>query len=126
MTPAQCRAACGLLDWTQSALAERSGVTDVTIRNFEKGRTALQPATMQVIRSALTSSDIEFTSNEHGEGVVKLRRPAHKGATEAEMQASADDVRSQAADAVNDALSGSDATDQQKAQRRGALQTSPP
>lgn len=73
MTPAQCRAARGLVDWTQSALAEKSGVTDVTIRNFEKGRTALQSASMQVVRSALQAAGVEFIDDERGEGVVKLR-----------------------------------------------------
>lgn len=73
MTPAQCRAARGLVDWTQSALAEQAGVTDVTIRNFEKGRTALQSASMQVVRSALQAAGVEFIDDERGEGVVKLR-----------------------------------------------------
>lgn len=73
MTPAQCRAARGLLDWTQGRLAERSGVTDVTIRNFEKGRTDLQSASMQVVRTAFTSAGVEFIDDERGEGVVKLR-----------------------------------------------------
>lgn len=76
MTPAQCRAARGLVDWTQGALAERSGVTDVTIRNFEKGRTSLQSASMQVVRSALQAAGVEFIDDERGEGVVKLRAKA--------------------------------------------------
>jgi hypothetical protein len=37
------------------------------------------------------------------------------------MQASADDARFQAAEAVDEALIGSDATAEQKAERRGAL-----
>lgn len=41
------------------------------------------------------------------------------------MQASADDVRSQAAGAVDEALIGSDATAEQKAERRGALTDEP-
>ena len=76
MTPAQCRAARGLLDWTQGDLADRSGVTDVTIRNFEKGRTELQSASMQVVRTAFTAAGVEFVDDERGWGVVKLRNEA--------------------------------------------------
>lgn len=125
MTPAQCRAARGLLDWTQGRLAERSGVTDVTIRNFEKGRTELQSASMQVVRTAFTSAGVQFIDDDRGWGVVKLRLPARHAATEAEMQASADDVRSQAAGAVDQVLRGSEATAQQKAERRGMLTDEP-
>lgn len=46
-------------------------------------------------------------------------------ATEADMQASAAVVRTQAADAVDEVLSGSNATTEQKAERRGALTDEP-
>lgn len=47
------------------------------------------------------------------------------GTTEAEMIASAVDVRSQAADAADEAMSGMEATKQEKASRRGALTDEP-
>jgi len=47
------------------------------------------------------------------------------GATEAQMQASAAGARSRAADAVDEALSGSSATVEQKAERRRALTDEP-
>lgn len=37
ISPAQCRAARALLDWTQNELAKRSPVSAVSIRAFEKG-----------------------------------------------------------------------------------------
>ncbi|MEI8445041.1 MULTISPECIES: helix-turn-helix domain-containing protein [unclassified Mesorhizobium] len=70
MTPAQCRAARGLLDWTQGDLARSSSVSDVTIRNFERGKTALQPASLRVIQLALEAAGVEFIN---GTG-VKLTR----------------------------------------------------
>ena len=73
MTPEQSRAARGLLDWTQGELAKKSGVSDVTIRNFERGKTALQPASLQVIRTALEAAGVIFIDqNGHGPG-VRLR-----------------------------------------------------
>ena len=38
LTPAQCRAARALLDWTQDELAERAEVSRGTIRGFESGQ----------------------------------------------------------------------------------------
>ena len=40
ITPAQCRAARGLLKWTQEELAVRSGVGAPAIINFEGGKTS--------------------------------------------------------------------------------------
>jgi DNA-binding XRE family transcriptional regulator len=37
ITSAQCRAARGLLDWTQQHLADQAGVGIVTVRQFEAG-----------------------------------------------------------------------------------------
>ncbi|QFY62890.1 helix-turn-helix transcriptional regulator (plasmid) [Rhizobium grahamii] len=38
LTPALCRAARGLLDWTQTDLADRSGVSRSTIKDYEGSR----------------------------------------------------------------------------------------
>ena len=72
MTPAQCRAARGLLDWTQGDLAKASSVSDVTIRNYERGK-KIQPASAQVIKHALSEAGIIFIDqNGNGPG-VRLR-----------------------------------------------------
>ncbi len=60
-------------DWKQADLAEAAGVSELTIRNFEKGKTSLQPASLQVIRTALESAGIQFVDDGDvagGPGVV--------------------------------------------------------
>ena len=49
MTPAQCRAARGLLDWTQTTLADAAGVAVMTVTNFEKSWRVVTPETIQAI-----------------------------------------------------------------------------
>ena len=71
MTPAQCRAARGLLDWTQDELAAKAAVSVVTIRNFEKGRSSPQRATLEVVRRALEAAGVELTNG--GQPGVRLR-----------------------------------------------------
>ena len=75
LTPSQCRAARGLLDWTQQELAEAAHVGVVTVRIFEgKGRET-RYATRAVLRQALESAGIEFIEgNGTGEG-VRFRKP---------------------------------------------------
>ncbi len=71
MTPAQCRAARGLLDWTQDELAAKAAVSVVTIRNFEKGHSSLQRATLEVMRRALEAAGVELTNG--GQPGVRLK-----------------------------------------------------
>ena len=71
MTPAQCRAARGLLDWTQDELAAKAAVSVVTIRNFEKGRSSPQRATLEVVRRALETAGVELTNG--GQPGVRLK-----------------------------------------------------
>ena len=71
MTPAQCRAARGLLDWTQDELAAKAAVSVVTVRNFEKGRSSPQRATLEVVRRALEAAGVELTNG--GQPGVRLR-----------------------------------------------------
>ena len=73
MTPAQCRAARGLLDWSQQQLADASKVGNATIRNFEAGRSSPRHATLDVLRRAFEKAGVFFVE-ENGEGPgVRLR-----------------------------------------------------
>jgi DNA-binding XRE family transcriptional regulator len=74
MEAMQCRAARGLLQWTQNELAAHSGISDTTIRNFEKGLTTPNPATVIVLRQTLEKAGVEFIDADHP-GVRMRRRP---------------------------------------------------
>jgi transcriptional regulator with XRE-family HTH domain len=62
MSPAQCRAARGLLKWTQDDLAANAQVTVVTIRNFESDEPSSPHASLDVMRRALEKAGVEFTN----------------------------------------------------------------
>jgi len=72
ITPSQCRAARGLLDWSQQQLAEAARVGVVTVRQFEGGGAQPRNATLEVLRRALEAAGVELTNGE-GPG-VRLRR----------------------------------------------------
>ena len=74
LTPAQSRAARGLLDWSQTKLAAASNLSESTVRDFEKGRRVPSVNNRAAIRSALESGGVEFVA-ENGGGVgVRLRK----------------------------------------------------
>ena len=74
MTPAQSRAARGLVDWSQSDLGGRSNLSESTIRDFEKGRRIPGPNNLAAMRAALEAAGIIFIE-ENGEGPgVRLRK----------------------------------------------------
>ena len=74
ITSAQCRAARGLLDWTQQDLAERAGVGIVTVRQVEAGVSEPRRATLEVIRRALERAGVEFIDENGGGPGVRLRQ----------------------------------------------------
>jgi transcriptional regulator with XRE-family HTH domain len=78
VTAAQCRAARGLLDWSQQDLADRAGVGIVTVRQLEGGETQPRRATLDVIRRALESADVEFIDENGGGPGVRLRKRQQK------------------------------------------------
>jgi transcriptional regulator with XRE-family HTH domain len=75
LSPEQCRAARGLLDWTQEELAEQADVSRSTIRDFENGRHHLHPTTAaQVVAALERGGTLLIPSDEAGPG-VRLRKP---------------------------------------------------
>jgi len=77
LTSSQCRAARGLLDWSQQQLADAAGVGVVTVRQFEAGKGEPRRATLAVIEQALQVAGVEFTNGDRPG--VRLRRVRRKG-----------------------------------------------
>ena len=73
ITPAQCRAARGLLAWSQAELAKAAGVGLSTVRGLETGRHMPFAANMTAIQTALEAAGVEFT-NGNAPGVRLLPR----------------------------------------------------
>ncbi len=64
ISPAQCRAARGLLDWTQSQLAQKVGVALRTIQDFENSRRTPLAIVRASIKQALEQGGVEFLDND--------------------------------------------------------------
>ncbi len=74
ISPAQCRAARGLVDLDQASLAERATVSRNTVIDFEKGRRVPSANNLAAIRAALESAGVIFVdANGEGPG-VRLRK----------------------------------------------------
>jgi DNA-binding transcriptional regulator YiaG len=63
MTPEQCRAARGWLDWSQAHLATAANVSFSTVRDFEKGRHVPIANNLAAIRAALEAQGIVFVDS---------------------------------------------------------------
>ena len=78
ITPEQCRAARGLLDWSQQDLAENAQVGVVTVRQLEADTHEPRRATLDVIRRALEAAGVEFLDENGGGPGVRLRKALTK------------------------------------------------
>jgi transcriptional regulator with XRE-family HTH domain len=73
-TPAQCRAARGLIGWSQQDLATASKVAKPTIANFEAGKSTPYERTAKDLVAALEAAGVVFVA-ENGDGPgVRLRK----------------------------------------------------
>lgn len=73
LSPALCRAARGMLDWTQADLAEHSQVSRSTIRDYEGARHELHRATAAQLLHAFEQGGVLFVEVE-GLGVALAER----------------------------------------------------
>ncbi|MGB6540202.1 MAG: helix-turn-helix transcriptional regulator [Xanthobacteraceae bacterium] len=78
LTSAQCRAARGLLGWSQQALAKRARVGIVTVHQLEAGLSQPRNATLEVIRQAFEAAGVEFIDENGGGPGVRLHRREQK------------------------------------------------
>jgi transcriptional regulator with XRE-family HTH domain len=74
MNSQQCRAARALLKWSQTLLAESSGVALSTVAEFEIDKREPRDDNLTAIRRTLEDAGVEFISAKNGKGVgVRLR-----------------------------------------------------
>lgn len=74
MTPAQSRAARGLLSMTQTELANAANLGQSTVIDFERERRVVSDSSIAAIRAALEGAGVIFL-DENGEGPgVRLRK----------------------------------------------------
>jgi len=69
---AQLRAARGLLDWSQSKLAERAGLSLPTIKRLERGWQGVSEDAQAKVANALETAGVVFINGD--EPGVKLRK----------------------------------------------------
>jgi transcriptional regulator with XRE-family HTH domain len=60
ITREQIRAARGLLDWTQAELAKAAGLSEVAVKNLERGRTDPRASTLTAIQEAFDRAGLVF------------------------------------------------------------------
>lgn len=60
ITPGQIRAARALLGWKQSDLAAVSGISEISIKNIERGATDPRASTLNAIQTAFAGAGIVF------------------------------------------------------------------
>jgi len=78
VTAEQCRAARGLLGWSQQELAKRARVGIVTVHQLETAVSEPRRATLDAIRRAFESAGVEFIDENGGGPGVRLRKQQQK------------------------------------------------
>lgn len=74
LSPAQCRAARALLDWSQAKLSAESKVATKTLADFERGNRTPYERTLNDIKVTLEAAGVIFV-DENGAGPgVRLRK----------------------------------------------------
>lgn len=61
ITPAKCRAARALIDWSQAKLASESNLSSGTIKDYEAGRRTPTLNNLAAIQRALETVGVRFT-----------------------------------------------------------------
>lgn len=75
LEPSQSRAARGLLQWSQTQLAEAAGVSLSTVADFENGRRIPIKNNLAAIHRALEAGGVKFINAGKSGGVgARLRR----------------------------------------------------
>src|SRR3546814_19607643 len=75
LLPEPCRAARGLLNWTQEKLAVLAGVSRSTVRDFENGTPHLHRSTAAVLVDTLENAGMRLLSDQREVGIQLRRLP---------------------------------------------------
>jgi transcriptional regulator with XRE-family HTH domain len=79
ITAGQIRAARALIGWRQLDLAKKSGVSEITLKNIERGHTDPRSSTLARIQQAFEHAGVVFLDpgdvRDGGEG-IRLKRAA--------------------------------------------------
>lgn len=73
ITSEQCRAARALLDWTQKDLGQRTSISAVSIRAFEKGG-EMRDSNQKLLRLTLEAAGVDFIPENGGGAGVRLAK----------------------------------------------------
>lgn len=74
----QIKAARALLDWSQDDLAQKSGVSPITVKRAEKSTEASRAGILEAIERALMDAGIEFIGSASKEGATVLKGKVRK------------------------------------------------
>lgn len=75
ITPAQIRAARALIGMKQTELATAAGLSEMSVKNIERGATDPRVSTLQALQEALEAAGVEFIPAGDGRGAgVRLAR----------------------------------------------------
>lgn len=74
LSPAQCRAARALLDWSQAKLSTESKVATKTLADFERGNRTPYERTLNDIKVTLEAAGVIFVDENGGGPGVRLRK----------------------------------------------------
>lgn len=75
ITPQQIRGARAMLGLTQKQLADASGVSEMSVKNIERGSTPdPRVSTMLAMKKSLESAGVEFIPENGGGPGVRLRK----------------------------------------------------
>ncbi len=74
ITAEQCRAARGLLDWTQAELARHVSISVVSLRAFEKGG-EMRASNLKLLKLTFEQAGVIFIPENGGGAGVRLAKP---------------------------------------------------